>query len=270
MKRMSYATYGLLAILSMIALYPVAAMLIVALNKNRTGTSVSFSEGFTFENFRRAWDVGSFGSSLVSSTIVATSTMLLVTAVSILAGFAFGVLRFRGQSLLFYLVILGIIFPVESFVLPLYYQLQSFDLLNSYGGLILAETSFGVAFGAYWMRATFRAVPRSVIDAASIDGAGPWMTLSRILLRPARPAILALMVLYFTWTWNSFLLPLVVLSDGSIQTAPLGMAFFAGRYLTDYPGLAAASLIVSAPVIVVFVVLQRQFFYGLFSGTAKL
>jgi raffinose/stachyose/melibiose transport system permease protein len=270
MKRASYATYVLLAILSMTALYPIVAMLIVALNQNKTGVSVSLSEGLGFENFQRAWDVGRFGPSLVSSAIVATSTMLLVTAISVLAGYAFGILRFRGQTIIFYLFIFGIIFPVESFVLPLYYQLQDYHLLNSYVGLILSETAFGVAFGSFWMRATFRAIPRSVIDAASIDGAGPWATLSRILLRPTRPAILALMVLYFTWTWNSFLLPLIVLSDGSIQTAPLGMAFFAGRYLTDYPGLAAGSLIISAPVVLVFILLQRQFFEGLFSGTAKL
>jgi raffinose/stachyose/melibiose transport system permease protein len=119
------------------------------------------------------------------------------------------------------------------------------------------------------MRATFRAFPRSILEAAKIDGARSWMTLWKVVIPTARPAILTMMVLTFVWTWNDFLLPLVVVSGGSLQTAPLGLALFSGQRLTDYPGLAAGALIVSAPVVAVFLLLQRQFFRGIFAGATK-
>jgi raffinose/stachyose/melibiose transport system permease protein len=269
MRRSGLFTYSTLTVMSTLAVLPIIAIVFVALGKNQIGTTVSLHDGFTFDNFTRAWHVGAFGSALVTSMIVATATTLCATFLSILAGFAFGVLRFPAQTLLFYLFMLGIIFPVESYIIPLFYQLQGYSLINTYLGLILPETAFAVAFGAFWMRATFRSMPRSIIEAARIDGARTWAILWRILLAPARPGILTLMVLTFVWTWNDFLLPLVVASGGSLQTAPLGLAFFAGQRLTDYPGLAAGALIISAPVILVFVALQRQFFQGVFAGATK-
>jgi raffinose/stachyose/melibiose transport system permease protein len=268
-RRTSPVTYVVLILLTAISAAPIVAIVLVALGRNQIGTTVSLHGGFTLENFRRAWTVGSFASALVASSVVATSTTIAGTLLSILAGFAFGIMRFPGHRLLFYVFMIGIIFPLESYIIPLYYQLQDFSLINTYLGLILPETAFSVVFGSFWMRATFRAFPRSVLEAAAIDGARSWTTLWKVVLPTARPAILTMMVLTFVWTWNDFLLPLVVASGGSLQTAPLGLALFSGQRLTDYPGLAAGALIISAPVVAVFLLLQRQFFRGIFAGAAK-
>jgi raffinose/stachyose/melibiose transport system permease protein len=268
-QRGNVMTYAWFVFLSLLAVLPLVSMLAVALGKNQVGAAVSFSHGLTFSNFRRAWHVGGLGPDLISSAIVATATTVFATVLAVLAGFAFAILRFPFRTLFFYLLMLGLLFPFESYVVPLFFQLEKYSLTDTYLGLILAETAFAVVFGSFWMRATFRATPRSLLDAARIDGARTWTVIWRILVPPARPAILTMMVLTFVWTWNDFLLPLIVASGGSFETAPLGLALFIGQRLTDYPGLSAGAVIISLPPIIVFLLLQRQFFQGMFAGSAK-
>ena len=169
---------------------------------------------------------------------------------SILAGYAFGMMRFRGAKALFYLFLLGLMVPLEATIVPLYYDLRDLRLTDTYWALILPQVGLSVAFGTFWMRAFFRTVPRSLVEAARIDGASSWTTLWRVLVPAARPAILTMMVLVFMWTWNEFLLALVMVSDENLRTAPLGLAFFQGAHTTDLTLLAAGAVIVAAPVVV--------------------
>jgi raffinose/stachyose/melibiose transport system permease protein len=108
-----------------------------------------------------------------------------------------------------------------------------------------------------------------MLEAAEIDGAGSLRTLFHVALPPGRPAVLTLTVLLFMWSWNEFLLPLVMVTDESKRTAPLGLAFFAGQHATDRVGQAAAAVIVAAPVIIMFLVFQRSFIRGMASGAVK-
>jgi raffinose/stachyose/melibiose transport system permease protein len=127
-----------------------------------------------------------------------------------------------------------------------------------------------VSVGVFWMRAYFRSTPRSMIEAARIDGASSWTTLWRILAPMGRPAILTMMVLIFMWTWNEFLLALVVIpTSESHRTILLGLASFQGQHSSDFSLLAAGSVIVTAPVVLVYVFLQRHFIAGMLSGSIK-
>ena len=119
------------------------------------------------------------------------------------------------------------------------------------------------------MWTTFRNLPRELIDAAVIDGANKRVILWRILVPLARPTLSVLMIFFFIWTWNEFLIPLVLVSDDSLRTLPIGIAFFQGRYTTDIPVLAAGATIVAAPLIVVYLIFQRQFIHGLVTGAIK-
>ena len=121
----------------------------------------------------------------------------------------------------------------------------------------------------FWMRAYFRSVPRSLVEAARLDGASSWSALWRVVLPGARPAVLTMMVLVFMWTWNEFLLALVMVSDESLRTAPLGLAFFQGRNTSDLALLAAGSVIVALPVVVLYVLGQRHFVRGMLTGAVK-
>jgi raffinose/stachyose/melibiose transport system permease protein len=119
------------------------------------------------------------------------------------------------------------------------------------------------------MRAFFRAAPMELIEAARIDGATTWQILWRVLVPIARPAIFTLVVLVFTWSWNDFLLALVMISDEAHRTAPLGLSVFKSRYGLDVPEVAAAAILVALPILILYVFAQRQFIRGVLSGSIK-
>jgi raffinose/stachyose/melibiose transport system permease protein len=154
-------------------------------------------------------------------------------------------------------------------VVPLYFDLRELELTDTYWALILPQVALSVSFGTFWMRAFFLATPRSLVEAARIDGASSWTTLWRVLVPFGRPAILTMMVLVFTWTWNEFLLALVMVSSENLRTAPLGLAFFQGQHSSDLNLLAAGAVIVATPVVLVYVLLQRHFIRGMLSGAVK-
>jgi raffinose/stachyose/melibiose transport system permease protein len=178
-------------------------------------------------------------------------------------------MRFRGAQVLFYVLLLGLMVPFEAIIVPLYYGFIDLELYDSYWALILPQVGTSVAFGSFWMRAFFRTVPRSVIEAARLDGASSWLTLWRVLMPLARPAVLTMVVLIFMWTWNEFLLALVMVDTEDLRTAPLGLGFFVGRNVRDLTLLSAGAVIVALPVVIVYVFLQRHFIRGMVSGAVK-
>ena len=144
-----------------------------------------------------------------------------------------------------------------------------FGQTDSIRSLIVPQIAIYLGFGVFWMRTFFEGVPKDLIDAAAIDGADSWQTLWRVLVPIAKPAITTLIVLTGMWSWNAYLLPLVMISSQDGLTAPLGLTFFRGDFTTDITGLAAASVIVAAPVVFVYAVLQRSFVRGLLTGAVK-
>jgi raffinose/stachyose/melibiose transport system permease protein len=264
------ANHGILAGFCIFALTPLVGLLLTALRpENSLSVGFTFPRSLHFHNFVTAWHTGDFGTGLRSSLIITAAVVAVSTVLSILGGYALGTMRFPGDTLIFMLFLIGLIMPFEATVIPLYYDLRRVQLTDSYWGVILPSTALSVAFGTFWMRSFFLSTPRSIVEAARIDGAGSWRILRSVLLPFARPAILTMMVLVFMWTWNDFLLSLVMLSDPGVQTAPLKLALFQGRYATDITGLAAGSLIVALPVIVVYIALQRHFIRGVLSGAVK-
>jgi raffinose/stachyose/melibiose transport system permease protein len=180
-------------------------------------------------------------------------------------------MRFRGADLLFYLLLVGLIFPYEATVIPLYYVFKDYGLTDSLWALILPQIGLSVPFGTFWMRAFFRSTPGALVEASRLDGASSLVTLWRVLLPQAWPAITTMLVLVFMWTWNEFLLALVMIQSDELRTAPLGLALFAGanRGSQDVTLTAAAAVIVALPVVIVYVFLQRSFIRGMFAGAVK-
>jgi raffinose/stachyose/melibiose transport system permease protein len=268
-RREQALTYTLLGVFSLIALLPIVGIVLTALQHEGGGASFGSFDGLHFSNFKHAWEDGNFGTYLKSSVIVAVAVVGLATVVSILAGYAFGLMQFRFAGPLFYLFLLGLMVPMEAMIVPLYYDLRDLQLTDTYWALILPQAGTSIAFGTFWMRAFFRSVPRSLVEAARIDGASSWFTLWRVLLPLARPAVLTMVVLLFMWTWNEFLLALVMVTDENLRTAPLGLSFFIGRNQADLTLLAAGAVIVALPVVVLYVFLQRHFIRGMVSGAVK-
>jgi raffinose/stachyose/melibiose transport system permease protein len=268
-RREQAFTYTILGVFSLLALAPIAGIVLTALQSPDTVKAFGSFDGIHLANFSKAWDEGNFGSYLKSSAIVAVSVVAISSILSILAGYAFGTMRFRGSQALFYLFLLGLTIPTEAIIVPLYYDLRDLSLTDTYWALILPQSGVSIAFGTFWMRAFFRSVPRSLAEAARLDGATSWAALWRVVLPLGRPAVLTMMVLVFMWTWNEFLLALVMVSDEGLRTAPLGLAFFQGRNTSDFALLAAGSVIVALPVVIVYVFLQRHFIRGMLTGAVK-
>lgn len=260
-----FGTYLLLAMAAVLAIYPLVIILTTALSPDQVGAS----GGLHFENFREAWDRGNFSTYLTNSVIVSVSVVVLSTVLASLAGYAFGTMKFRGSSVLFYLLLLGLMVPSEAIVVPLYYDLRELELTDTYWSLILPQVAQSLAFGTFWMRAYFRSTSREVVEAARIDGAGNRQILWQILLPMGRPAVLTMVLLIFMWTWNEFLLPLVMITDEGLRTAPLGLSNFQGQYTAGTALLAAAAVLVALPVLIVFLFTQRHFIRGMVEGSVK-
>ncbi|WGD37517.1 carbohydrate ABC transporter permease [Lysinibacter sp. HNR] len=262
--------HAVLIVGAFLALYPFASILLLSLSPStRGGTSSATS--VTFENYLTAWTRGSFDSALISSAIVALAVVLGAGIFSTLGGYALATMKFRGKWALAALLLVGLVVPYEGLIIPLYYQLEEMGLLNTYWALILPQIATSVSLGVFWMRTFFVSVPTSLLEAARVDGASRFGALLKIYLPIAWPALGTLSVLLFLFTWNEFLMPLVLVSQNpDVQTAPLSLSFFAGSQRTTDPAVtAAAAVIVALPILIVYVFLQRRFISGIVSGAVK-
>jgi raffinose/stachyose/melibiose transport system permease protein len=152
---------------------------------------------------------------------------------------------------------------------PLYFDLRVLGLTNTVWGVALPQIAMSIAFGTYWMRTYFRTSSRALIEAARLDGATSMRILWQILVPIGRPAILTLVLLVFMWTWNEFLIPLVMSPNGDVRTAPLGLAFFQGQYTQGTALLAAGAVLVALPVVALYIFLQRHFIKGMVEGAVR-
>ena len=262
--------HAIALVFCMIALTPIVGVVLLALRpEGSIGSAIDIGGGFHPENFVRAWTGGRFEQSMRSSVIVVFAVVPIATFLSILAGYAFGTMRFVGDKALFFLILFGLMVPLESTIAPLYYILRRFELTNTYWALILPQAAGLLAFGTFWMRAYFLSTSRTIVEAARIDGASTWQTLWYVLVPMARPAILTMVVLQFMWTWNDFMLALVMVSSEAVRTAPLSLTFFVGRYSADFTAIAAGSIIVALPVVMAYLFLQRHFIRGVLSGALR-
>jgi raffinose/stachyose/melibiose transport system permease protein len=262
--------YAVLTLFSVLALFPVVGVLFSAFTPPaQSSPSFTVPRSLYAGNFGAAWAQGHFGTYLRTSVLVAVVTVVLTAVLACLAGYSFATFRFPGRSFLFYLTLVGLMVPAEAFVIPLYFDLRGVGLTDTYWALILPQTAQSLGFGVFWMRNFFRSVPPSIVEAARLDGASDFATLWRILVPIGRPALLTMAMLVFMWTWNEFLLPLVMITSDQLRTAPLGLTFFQGQHTTQFSLLAAAAIIVALPVVVLYLFLQRHFINGMLSGAIK-
>jgi raffinose/stachyose/melibiose transport system permease protein len=268
-RRESAATNGILSMMVLFALAPVVGVVLVALQAKGVGGGITSLTDLTLGNFGRAWDQGMMSASLRSSTIVVSLAVPAATGLSVLAGYAFATMRWPGRGLLLGLFVFGLMIPIEGTLIPLYFMWRQVGITDTYWAIILTEIGYHMPFGVFWMAQSFRAVPRELIESARIDGASTWQILRRVVGPVCMPAISTLVALQFMWVWNNFLMPLVMISSQDKQTATVSLSFFQGEYVTDFTALAAASVIVALPVVVAYVVLQRQFIAGFASGALK-
>ncbi|MFC4554862.1 carbohydrate ABC transporter permease [Georgenia faecalis] len=260
--------YAILIVFALIALAPVVTILQRALAPE-TPADAEAGGPLHWENFARAWEQGRFSEYMGNSLQVAVVVVVLATLFSIMAGYAFGAFEFRGSRALFYVFLLGIMVPTEAIVVPLFFDLRAVGLTNTIWAIALPQVAQSVAFGTFWMRSYFRGANRSIIEAARLDGAGHSRVLWQVLVPVARPAVVTLVLLTFMWTWNEFLIPLVMSPNAQLRTAPLGLALFQGQYVQGTTLLAAGAVLVALPMVILYLFLQRHFIQGMLEGAVK-
>lgn len=263
-RRESVGTHALLVVAALFAVYPLGSIIASSLAKS-TGSGVGWS------NFSVAWTRGHFASALIASGIVALTVVVVTAVIASLAGYALGTMRIPGGRIILGVLLVGLVLPYEVTVLPLYELLSGWGLVDTYWALILPQIGLSVPLGVFWMRTFFRSVPEEILEAAKIDGAGRFQILRLVLMPIAGPAVATLATILFLFTWNEFLLALILVPENqAVQTAPLALSFFSGTDRSSNPNVtAAAAVLVALPIIVAYVILQRRLITGLTSGAVK-
>jgi ABC-type glycerol-3-phosphate transport system permease component len=261
----------LLVVLSLLSLFPVILTISTALKTDEDVRVNPFGlfSSFSFENIVTAWTVGSFGDYVLNSFLLSVPSTILVVILSTFGGYTFARLPFAGRSVCFYLVVLGLLVPFFTYMIPLYFQLRSMFLLDSLVGTNLVLATTGLSFGTFFMRAFFSDLPNELEQAARVDGASEWQIFLRVMLPLVTSGMGALAVFTFLQNWNNFLVPLLYLPGGSYRPLTTGLYLFLGGRSIDIGPLAAGTLITIVPVIVLFVALQRQVTEGFLSGAVK-
>jgi ABC-type glycerol-3-phosphate transport system permease component len=261
----------LLVCLSLLMLFPLVLTVSTALKTDRDVQVNPFGlfSSFSTENIVAAWTLGSFGDYVLNSFLLSVPSTLLVVVLSTMGGYAFARLPFFGRTFLFYLVLLGLLVPFFAYMIPLYFQLRSMGLLDTLLGANLVLASTGLSFGTFFMRAFFSDLPTELEEAARIDGATEWQIFYRIMLPLVTSGAGALAVFTFLQNWNNFLVPLLYLPGGEYRPLTTGLYLFLSGRSLDLGPLAAGTLITVLPVVVLFVVMQRQVTEGFLTGAVK-
>ncbi len=261
-------------ILFVVLVLTVAPVLLMATSAMKTKQEInknpfSMPSSFYTANLTKAWTVGRFGKYAVNSIIITVPTVLGVIAVSSLAGYGFARFRFFGKKIFFMLFLLGLMVPFQSIMIPLYFSLQKLSLLGTYWAMILPAIGLGLPFGIYLMQAFFRGLPEELADSGKVDGCNDFQVFWHIILPLTTPAISSLAIFQFVWTWNAFLMPLIYLNKEALRPMTLGLMFFQGKYTTDYSMISAAVTLTTLPLVLIYIILQRQFLRGLTQGAVK-
>lgn len=252
-------TYGLLGIIAIIMLFPLLWLISTAL-KSQTENIFQFPPQLlpsqpTFENFVRVWQTNPFGKYLFNSTLIAVLTVGLNLLFCALAAYPLARLDFRGRDWIFTAIISTIMIPFQIVMIPLYILTVQLGIRNSYIGIIFP--GIASAFGIFLLRQAFAGVPKEMEEAARIDGCSELGLWWFIMLPAIRPALVTLAIFVFIGSWSDFLWPLIVIDKPDLYTLPLGVATLAGTFSLDWRIIAAGSVISIAPVLLVFLFLQR-------------
>ena len=255
---------------SLVMAFPFVWQIIMSLSTNaevQSVTPVFWPAEVQWDNYAQVFDRMPFLQQLGNSVLVTVLRTVAQILFCTLAGYAFARMRFRGRGVLLALVLSILMVPSQVYLLSQYQIIQSIGLLDSVGGLVLP--GLFSAFGTFLMRTAFLAMPNELEEAARLDGANPFQIFWKIMLPLARPTVAVLAITTVLWSWNELLWPLVVTTYSERMPLSAGLATLIGDRTTDYPVVMAASLLAMAPVLVLFVLLQRRVIDGLASSGLK-
>lgn len=227
-----------------------------------------WSDDFTRDNFKVAWEAAPFDRFFINSTVITVIGTILKVANAVLTAYAFAYLRFPFKKVLFLLILGAMMVPGHVTLLPNYLTVASLGWINTYAGLIIP--GIGSAFATFLMRQHFLTLPGEVTDAAAVDGAGHLRTLWRVVLPMSRPMLVAVVVITAVEEWNNFVWPLIVTNTANMRTLPIGLLILKDEEgLANWGTIMAGTLLVLAPMLLIFLFAQRYIVGGITQGALK-
>jgi raffinose/stachyose/melibiose transport system permease protein len=218
------------------------------------------------------WDIltgNRYWRQMGNSLLIALLTVTLTLACGAMAAFTFAHVKFFGSRMLLNYFLLGLMFPAATAILPLFIRIRDLGLLDTYWGVVLPQVAFGLGMSILLFRNYFKGMPSELFDAAFVDGCGYLRFFWYISLPLARPIVATVAILSFVGSWNSYILPLIMLNSDSKYPWPLGIMVYKGEFMTDWQLILAFITLTILPTIIVFFIAQRHIIAGLTAGAVK-
>lgn len=264
-------TFALLMVFTVQALYP--AIWMVASSLKSTGelfaTSWQLPSTWVFSNYADAWRVASLGTTMWNSALVTMGGLTILLAVTVPAAYALARLSLPWGGGIFLLFLVPLMVPLEATGIPLFLIIKNIGLLDSPVALMLVYAVGTMPVAFIILRAFFIGIPKEIEEAAVIDGASKLQIIYHIVLPLARPGIATVVIFQGMWMWNEYFLALLLIRSPELNTVPLGLVQFFGRFETSWTLLFAALTIVTLPVVLLYLLMQKQFIEGLTTGATK-
>lgn len=228
-------------------------------------------ESWNFDNFVRAWNQAGIGRYFFNTVLVVGSALLLVMVLGAMCAYVLARYQFPGRQIIYYGLIAGLTFPLFLAVVPLFFILDGMGIRGTYIGLILSYVGFALPFTVFFLYAFFRQLPEEIAEAAAIDGAGDFRTFFQVMLPMAGPGMASVTIFNFLGLWNQFLLPVVLNTDQDKFVLAQGLANLQAQqgYRSDWAAMFASVTITILPVLVVYLIFQRQLQGGIGPSTNK-
>jgi len=256
---------------ALVMLYPLAVMVLSAFKTNAEIFASPFAlpENFDPGNLQRVWNESNFVRYLGNSAIVTSASVAGILVFGTMAAYAIARYPFRLRGLVFLFFLSGLMIPLKLAVIPLFIQLDSFDLIDRRAGLVLVYIAMGLPSCVFIMTGFLRTLPSELEESARIEGAGEPRIMLQVMLPLARPALVIAGIQNAVPIWNDFFFPLVFITSDELKTLPQGLTVFMGEYNTDWGVLFAGLTLAALPITLAYMILSRQFIAGMTQGAIK-
>jgi raffinose/stachyose/melibiose transport system permease protein len=269
---MRWFVLALLLVLLLIVLFP---FLLALLNAFKPGTDyvrggpLSIPTSLQFDSIVKFWGQADYSRKLLNSAVISGSVSVLAVLISLFNAYALGIGKVRGSTVILALLLLGTMVPQESIIYPIYWMAKTVGLYDTQISVIFVTAVLQSAFGTYLLSSVMSTFPREIIEAAEIDGATRWQTLTKVVVPIMSPMLMVLGTFFFIWTWNEFLIPVVMLVSNNNQTVAVAMGLTRGQNMSDPTLQAAAGLLGILPTVIFFLIFQRTLTRGVIAGAVK-
>lgn len=269
----STASHTLLGIWSVLVVVPFLWVIVSSFKTTQEILASPFSlpAEWSFRNYVAAWTDAGIGSFFLNTVVVVGCALVIVMLLGAMCAYVLARFQFPGNRVVYYALLAGLTFPVFLAIVPLFFVLQNFGLLNTLPGLILTYVAFALPFTVFFLHSFFRTLPDEIYEAAVMDGAGEWRTFFQVMLPMARPGMASVAIFNFLGLWNQFLLPVALNTNQDNYVLTQGMASFASQagYAVDFGALFAGIVMTVIPVLIVYVIFQRRLEGSVSKGTFR-